>query len=155
MTTLRPERPADGPMSYENTGQFRAVVEQLHDPLNDPLPGRPPAVPEDPGEPGEAYPEQAFGEQQYAAQPYTEQAFTGGQGLTEEGLGGPQGYPEPPLSPWFHPPQPPAPEPPQAADEAGQTARMPVVAEPGPPTVDGAPDAGGPEPVPEGEPAAV
>ncbi|WNI16689.1 class E sortase [Actinacidiphila sp. ITFR-21] len=44
MTTLRPERPADGPMSYEDTGQFAAVVQQLADPLNDPLPGRPPAV---------------------------------------------------------------------------------------------------------------
>ncbi|SEN44138.1 sortase A [Actinacidiphila rubida] len=46
MTTLRPERPADGPMSYDDTGQFKAVVEQLDDPLNDPLPGRPPAAPE-------------------------------------------------------------------------------------------------------------
>ena len=44
VTALRPERPADGPMSYEDTGQFEAVVEQLDDPLNDPLPGRPPAV---------------------------------------------------------------------------------------------------------------
>ncbi|MBY8881347.1 class E sortase [Streptomyces sp. PLK6-54] len=33
-------------MSYEDTGQFRAVVEQLDDPLNDPLPDRPPAVPQ-------------------------------------------------------------------------------------------------------------
>lgn len=48
MTTLRPERPADGPMSYEDTGQFAAVVEQLSDPLSDPLPGRPPAVTESP-----------------------------------------------------------------------------------------------------------
>ncbi|MBM9505918.1 class E sortase [Actinacidiphila acididurans] len=43
MTTLRPERPADGPMSYEDTGEFRAVVESLNDPLNDPLPGQRPA----------------------------------------------------------------------------------------------------------------
>lgn len=57
MTTLRPERPADGPMSYENTGQFKAVVEQLDDPLNDPLPGRPPAVQEEP--PPEPYAEEA------------------------------------------------------------------------------------------------
>lgn len=48
MTTLRPERPADGPMSYEDTGQFAAVVQQLADPLNDPLPDRPPAVREEP-----------------------------------------------------------------------------------------------------------
>jgi len=47
VTTLRPERPADGPMSYEDTGQFAAVVGQLADPLNDPLPDRPPAVPEE------------------------------------------------------------------------------------------------------------
>ncbi|MEE4545278.1 class E sortase [Streptomyces sp. V4-01] len=33
-------------MSYEDTGQFEAVVGQLADPLNDPLPGRPPAVPD-------------------------------------------------------------------------------------------------------------
>ena len=46
MTTLRPERPADGPMSYEDTGQFKAAVERLDDPLNDPLPGRPPAAPQ-------------------------------------------------------------------------------------------------------------
>jgi sortase A len=46
VTALRPERPADGPMSYEDTGQFKAVVERLDDPLNDPLPGRPDAVPE-------------------------------------------------------------------------------------------------------------
>jgi sortase A len=44
VTTLRPERPADGPASYEDTGQFRAAVERLDDPLNDPLPGRPPAA---------------------------------------------------------------------------------------------------------------
>ncbi|MFC4034200.1 class E sortase [Streptomyces polygonati] len=53
MTTLRPERAADGPMSYEDTGQFAAVVQQLNDPLNDPLPDRPPAVPdEEPTAPG-------------------------------------------------------------------------------------------------------
>ena len=46
MTTLRPERPADdGPMSYEDTGQFELVVGRLSDPLSDPLPGHPPAVP--------------------------------------------------------------------------------------------------------------
>ncbi|WP_442814718.1 class E sortase [Streptomyces sp. NBC_01198] len=43
-------------MSYEDTGQFKAVVEQLDDPLNDPLPGRPPAVPEP------EYPERPFAE---------------------------------------------------------------------------------------------
>lgn len=51
MTTLRPERPADGPMSYEDTGQFEVVVGQLADPLNDPLPSRPPVVPDHPEEP--------------------------------------------------------------------------------------------------------
>ena len=50
MTTLRPERPADGPMSYD-TGQFEVVVGQLDDPLNDPLPGRPSAVGDDGGPP--------------------------------------------------------------------------------------------------------
>ncbi|WP_225845035.1 class E sortase [Streptomyces sp. HPF1205] len=53
MTTLRPERPADGPMSYEDTGQFRAVVESLNDPLNDPLPGRGPAAAEPSPQAGE------------------------------------------------------------------------------------------------------
>lgn len=47
MTALRPERGADDPMSYEDTGAFRAVVEQLDDPLNDPLPGRPAPQPGD------------------------------------------------------------------------------------------------------------
>ncbi|MEU6849356.1 class E sortase [Actinacidiphila alni] len=68
MTTLRPERPADGPMSYEDTGQFKAVVEQLDDPLNDPLPGRPPAV-EEPsyGEP--SYGEPSYEEPEFEPQP--------------------------------------------------------------------------------------
>jgi sortase A len=59
VTTLRPERPADdGPMSYEDTGQFEVVVGRLSDPLNDPLPGRPPAVPdEEPPEPAPDYPD--------------------------------------------------------------------------------------------------
>jgi sortase A len=35
-------------MSYEDTGQFEVAVGQLADPLNDPLPGRPPAVEEPP-----------------------------------------------------------------------------------------------------------
>lgn len=51
MTALRPEREgtdryggegADGYPSYEDTGQFAAAVEQLDDPLTDPLPGRRP-----------------------------------------------------------------------------------------------------------------
>jgi sortase A len=48
VTTLRPERPADGPMSYEDTGQFEVAVGQLNDPLNDPLPGRPAATDDEP-----------------------------------------------------------------------------------------------------------
>ncbi|WP_037911462.1 class E sortase [Actinacidiphila yeochonensis] len=55
MTTLRPERSADGSTSYEDTGQFEAAVGQLNDPLNDPLPGRPAAVP-DPRPAGPARP---------------------------------------------------------------------------------------------------
>ncbi|SHL62606.1 class E sortase [Actinacidiphila paucisporea] len=58
MTTLRPERPSDGPMSYDSTGQFKAVVEQLNDPLNDPLPGHPPAV-QEPEYPRQPFPDPA------------------------------------------------------------------------------------------------
>ncbi len=53
-------------MSYETTGQFRAVVGQLNDPLNDPLPSRAPheeqAAPQE-GYPPEypAYPDPAAG----------------------------------------------------------------------------------------------
>jgi sortase A len=36
-------------MSYEDTGQFAAAVQRLDDPLNDPLPDRPPAVPDGQG----------------------------------------------------------------------------------------------------------
>ncbi|SDM96016.1 sortase A [Actinacidiphila guanduensis] len=99
MTTLRPERPADGPMSYEDTGQFEVVVGQLNDPLNDPLPGRPPAV-EEPPRPQPVQPQPL---QQAAPQP-------------------PQ-----PASPWFAGPAPQAPprqpEPPQQARPPRQHAR--------------------------------
>ncbi|MFG1805449.1 class E sortase [Streptomyces sp. NPDC049040] len=120
MTTLRPERPADGPMSYENTGQFKAVVEQLNDPLSDPLPGRPPVVPD--------HPEQAFTEpvrqepvrQEPVRQDpaYREPGFTGpdfsGPDFAEHGFTEPgfaeqgvteQGFDEPPASPWFRSPE--------------------------------------------------
>jgi sortase A len=43
-------------MSYEDTGQFEAVVDRLNDPLTDPLPGRPPVVPEAAHNPGAARP---------------------------------------------------------------------------------------------------
>ena len=62
MTTLRPERPADGPMSYETTGQFRAVVGQLNDPLNDPLPSRTPQPPYEAEPAPEAFTPDAFPE---------------------------------------------------------------------------------------------
>jgi sortase A len=125
-------------MSYENTGQFKAVVEQLDDPLNDPLPGRPPAVQEEP--PPEPYVEEAFEE------PYPE---------PEPSYPEPQAAPEPPPSPWFSPPQPAEPEPEPAPvpyeepvpleAELDQTARMPVITEP----------EAEPEPVPYEEAAPV
>jgi sortase A len=68
-------------MSYENTGQFKAVVEQLNDPLSDPLPGRPPVV--------QDHPDQHASEQGFAEQNFAEQAFTG------------RPYAEAPASPWF------------------------------------------------------
>ena len=88
MTTLRPERPADGPMSYDDTGQFRAVVEQLDDPLNDPLPGRPPAVPqpERHGRPAQHTPAPeapAGAQEQPSAQPTSPWFRSAGRGHTE------------------------------------------------------------------------
>ncbi|MFI0941067.1 class E sortase [Streptomyces sp. NPDC021020] len=141
MTTLRPERPADdGPMSYENTGQFRAVVEQLHDPLNDPLPGRPAAVPEEPQEaPGgegpqgvpELYAEQGpEPEQVYAPAP---QAFAGPSSA----------------SPWFSPAQPLEPSPPAAVPPA-----VSPYPEPAPPAPAALPYEQPPGPAPYDEPAA-
>ncbi|HEY5834325.1 class E sortase [Streptomyces sp.] len=70
MTTLRPERSADGPVSYEDTGQFAAVVGRLDDPLNDPLPGRQPMPPAHgepvfggrPDDPESGYPQPVFAE---------------------------------------------------------------------------------------------
>ncbi|MFF8915996.1 class E sortase [Streptomyces sp. NPDC015032] len=65
MTALRPEHDAgeDGPYeqgAYEAAGVFEAAVDQLADPLNDPLPGQHASpwfrsgslLPEEPGEPG-------------------------------------------------------------------------------------------------------
>jgi sortase A len=108
VTTLRPERPADGPMSYEDTGQFKAVVEQLVDPLNDPLPGRPPAVTdpayEEPAYEEPAYEEPAYEEPAYEAPAYGDPAY-------------PQApYAEPPFEPQaFDPPA--VPVAPAEADE--------------------------------------
>ncbi|MFI0717923.1 class E sortase [Streptomyces sp. NPDC021224] len=101
MTTLRPERPADdGPMSYENTGQFRAVVEQLDDPLNDPLPGRPAAVQEEPPEAPGADPAPQQGG---VPEPYAEQ----GPGPEQVYAPAPQAFAGPAsASPWFSPAQP-------------------------------------------------
>lgn len=134
MTTLRPERPADGPMSYENTGQFKAVVEQLSDPLSDPLPGRPPAVPEadlpGPDHPGPAFPGPAFTAPDFTAPAFAEPppAFTE------------QGFPGHPASPWFRAPEPGEPVVPDrpgapgrpAVADVAQTARLPVVEPPAP-----------------------
>ncbi|PLW72560.1 class E sortase, partial [Streptomyces sp. DJ] len=55
MTGLRPEHaggfpdPAREQPAYETTGEIRAAVEQLGDPLNDPLPGRGSAAGRGPG----------------------------------------------------------------------------------------------------------
>ncbi|CAG6393551.1 class E sortase [Streptomyces cocklensis] len=157
MTTLRPERHTDGPMSYENTGQFKAVVEQLHDPLNDPLPGRPPAVPEA-DHPQQPYPEQALADQAFTAPRPAEPAFPEPV-FSEPVFSDPAfteaDFAEPAVSPWFRAPerdeQPPVAEEPDAPDPApapdmAQTARMPVV-EP-------AEDAGAPEDVPSLAPPA-
>ncbi|MBM9437351.1 class E sortase [Streptomyces bryophytorum] len=111
-------------MSYEDTGQFRAVVEQLDDPLNDPLPGRPPAVPE-----ADHHPEPVFTELPFEEQPFAEPE--------------PEPRPvfaEPPVSPWFRAPEfeeqaaPAEPEPPDPVPVAdvAQTARLPVVEAPPP-----------------------
>ncbi|WP_031512743.1 class E sortase [Streptomyces sp. NRRL F-5123] len=146
MTTLRPERPADdGPMSYESTGQFRAVVEQLDDPLNDPLPGRPAAVPEEQQEaPGgrrprdvpEVYAEQGPGpEQLYAPAP---QAFAGPASA----------------SPWVSPGQPVEAAPAPAAPWASPA--QPVEAAPAPAALPYEPPPPGPVPYEEAPaPAAV
>jgi sortase A len=142
VTTLRPERPADGPMSYEDTGQFKAVVEQLDDPLNDPLPGRPPVVQEPPGEP---YADQHFVEREHPGQAYA----------------GPPAVPEPPPSPWFSPPPPTGPgptagpyeEPAAPAVEPGLTVRMPAVTEPEPESEPEPSAAVGPGPGPVAVPA--
>lgn len=43
MTSLRPDAGQEGPYAqgaYEPDGTFEAAVEQLADPLNDPLPGQ-------------------------------------------------------------------------------------------------------------------
>ncbi|MFJ2954727.1 class E sortase [Streptomyces sp. NPDC087270] len=85
MTTLRPERASDGPMSYEDTGQFEVAVGQLADPLNDPLPGRPPVVegpPQPLGSPG------PLGSPQHQGPPQSQPQ-------------GPQGPPQSHGSPWF------------------------------------------------------
>ncbi|MFJ5607791.1 class E sortase [Streptomyces sp. NPDC093221] len=106
MTTLRPERPSDGPMSYEDTGQFKAVVEQLDDPLNDPLPGRPPAVPE-PSYDEPAYEKPVFDEPVFPEPAYEKPVF-------DE-----PAYEEPvfdePAAPWFVPEEPPQAAPPPPA----------------------------------------
>ena len=103
MTTLRPERPADdGPMSYEDTGQFEVVVGRLSDPLNDPLPGRPPAVPED-RPPAQEYPDYP----EYPVHPEYEEPV--------------RAQPTEPTSAWFRAPEmdrPPAPEPAPVQPEA-------------------------------------
>jgi sortase A len=88
VTTLRPERPADGPLSYD-TAQFAVVVGQLNDPLNDPLPGQQAPVVPDYVEPEVAepvYPEPVFTQPAFAQPAVTgleltapffiEQAFT-------------------------------------------------------------------------------
>ncbi|MEW2518642.1 class E sortase [Actinacidiphila alni] len=120
MTTLRPERPADGPMSYEDTGQFKAVVEQLDDPLNDPLPGRPPAV-EEPSYEKPPYEEPVYEEPargEYAEPSYEEPAY------------------EEPAAPWF-PPQEPAvaDDPDEELDLGTATVVQPVVTPLVPPVV--------------------
>ncbi|MFI0895334.1 class E sortase [Streptomyces sp. NPDC020983] len=122
MTTLRPERPADdGPMSYENTGQFRAVVEQLDDPLNDPLPSRPAAVPEERPEPSGAPDVRAE-----HAPPEPEQVYA----PAPQPFAGPAS-----ASPWFSPAQPLAPAPEPAAvpyEEPQAPAAVPYEPSPAP-----------------------
>lgn len=165
MTALRPERHTDGPMSYENTGQFKAVVEQLDDPLNDPLPGRPPAVqePDHPARPfpGPDVPQADFPRSDHprngrppagyhradAAQP----AFPGPVFTSADPA-------EPVAAAWFGAPDhgepaaaavPVVPDGPAAPDASGlppvadaaQTAQMPVVADPAAPAPDGGPEA--------------
>ncbi len=117
MTTLRPERHSDGPMSYEDTGQFEVAVGQLADPLNDPLPGRAPA--------GGSTPQQ--GPPQGAPQGPAHGAAPPGpqQGPTQ---GPPQG--PAPGSPWFRAPGR-APQQPEPASAPPPMAPPPVTA-PGP-----------------------
>ncbi|WP_443053917.1 class E sortase [Streptomyces sp. IBSBF 2435] len=165
MTTLRPERPADGPMSYEDTGQFKAVVERLDDPLNDPLPGRPPAVRDEPEQPlpEPDFPEPGLPAPDFTGPDFPEPAFPAPP-LPGTSAAGPAAAP-----PWGRAPErdepaarvreepgPPVAEPPfpgpPVADMA-QTARMPVVVEPDPPAQDVGPDAAVPPPLaPPGPP---
>lgn len=149
MTTLRPERSADDPMSYENTGQFKAVVEQLDDPLNDPLPGRPPAVQEpqaDPGAAPQGYQDPTPPPSPPSPPPYADPPpYAAGPGYGpvpyEPAYGAPAppaepAYPaqsyehEPQPSPWFQPhrgTEPPAAPVSGAADGDPPTAQMPAL----------------------------
>ncbi|SEG43446.1 sortase A [Actinacidiphila yanglinensis] len=131
MTTLRPERPADSPMSYEDTGQFEVAVGQLADPLNDPLPGRSPAVDERPnGSPWFSAPETARSAPremppQMAQQPLPPVAH---QPMAAQPMA-----PQPMAHPSMAPPQPMAPAPapaPIPVPEPDRTAQLPLVAEP-------------------------
>ncbi|WP_328917896.1 class E sortase [Streptomyces sp. NBC_00138] len=91
-------------MSYEDTGQFAAVVGQLNDPLNDPLPGHPPAAPDYP-----AYAEAAG-------------TATAPEAAVPEALA-----PEAPASPWFRAQQaPPEPAPPPAPVRSEPVSPPPV-----------------------------
>jgi sortase A len=154
-------------MSYENTGQFKAVVEQLDDPLNDPLPGRAPAVQEPQADPGAA--PQAYQDPSpppYADPPPYEAGPVYGPAPYEPAYEAPAppvepAYParpyepqtyEPQPSPWFQPhrgtEQPAAP----ADDGDPPTAQMPALDD-GPDAVEAAPEPGPPPAAPAPAPS--
>lgn len=144
MTTLRPERSADGPMSYD-TGQFAAVVGQLNDPLNDPLPGQQPVAPDygappfgGPGYPGPVLTEPVFTEPVLTEAPvFTEQPVFTGPAFAEPESDYGEPATAPPLStePGAVPPdpEPPRPEPrlAPALPDGGRAARRRAAARQG------------------------